>query len=219
MSTIEIAPSILSADFSKLGEEVRAVEKAGANFIHLDVMDGHFVDNLTMGPIIAKAVTKSVQIPAEAHLMIENPEKYIEPFSQAGVFMITFHIEVMTPEKAVQLAKEIQKLQVLPAISLNPATPLSSIEKILEHFKMVLIMSVVPGFGGQAFMPEILPKISNLRKIVNEKRLDLKVAVDGGINLKTAPLAIAAGADTLIAGSAVFKAPDYVKAIHGLKVS
>jgi len=214
--TIKIAPSILSADFSRLGEEIRAVEAAGADIIHVDVMDGHFVPNITIGPLVVEACRKVTKLPLDVHLMIENPERYIADFAKAGADYITVHAEA-----AYHLHRLIQNIRehkgVKAAVSLNPATPLDALDYVLPDLDMVLIMSVNPGFGGQAFIPSPLDKIRTLRKLIDDRRLNLEIEVDGGVKPGNAAEIAAAGADILVAGSAVFGAKDYAAAIRGIR--
>jgi len=214
---IKIAPSILSADFSRLGEEVRAVEQAGADMIHVDVMDGHFVPNITIGPLVVKALSKITKLPLDVHLMIENPEKYIEPFAKAGANIISIHAEA-----AKQLEADLDLIKscgVKPAVVINPKTPIKKIEKVLHSVSMVLFMSVNPGFEGQKFMPEVLLKIKELRAILDKRKLNVDIEVDGGINLETAADVVRAGANVLVAGSAIYYAKDYKSVINGLKTA
>lgn len=208
---IKVAPSILSADFSKLGEEVKSVEKAGADFIHVDVMDGHFVPNLTIGPLVVKALKKITRLPLDTHLMIENPEKYLPAFAEAGSDIISVHIE--TCSHILQTIKAIKTLKVRPGVVLNPPTPLEKIRDILADIDLALIMSVNPGFEGQKFIPEVLPKIEELRKLSP----GLDIEVDGGINLETAARVIKAGANILVAGSAIFWTENYQRVIQDMK--
>ncbi len=213
---IKVAPSILSADFSRLAEEIRAVEAAGADLIHVDVMDGHFVPNITIGPLIVEAARKSTQLPLDVHLMIENPELYITDFAKAGADYITVHVET-----AYHLNRLVQSIReqknVKAGVVLNPATPLSSLDYILREVDLVLIMSVNPGFGGQAFIPSALDKIRQLRKRVDDLGLKTEIEVDGGVKPDNAAELIKAGADILVAGSAVFGAKDYGAAIRGIR--
>jgi ribulose-phosphate 3-epimerase len=214
--TIKIAPSILSADFSRLGEEIRAVEAAGADLIHIDVMDGHFVPNITIGPLIVEAARRSTKLPLDVHLMITNPELYIADFAKAGADYIVVHVET-----AFHLNRLVQSIRehknVKAAVSLNPATPLTSLDYILPELDMVLIMSVNPGFGGQAFIPSALDKIEKLRKRIDDQGLKTEIEVDGGVKPENAASVIAAGADILVAGSAVFGKKDYAAAIRSIK--
>ena len=213
---IKVAPSILSADFSRLGDEIKAVEAAGADVIHVDVMDGHFVPNITIGPLIVEAARRSTKLPLDVHLMITNPELYIADFAKAGADYITVHVETAFHlNRLVQSIKEHKGVKA--AVSLNPATPLTSLDYILPDLDMVLIMSVNPGFGGQAFIPSALEKISKLRKRIDELGRAIEIEVDGGVKPSNAAEIIKAGADILVAGSAVFGAKDYGAAIRGIR--
>ncbi len=200
--TIGIVPSILSADFTRLGEQVREAEAAGAQRIQVDVMDGHFVPNITMGPLVVEAVRRCTILPVEAHLMISNPEKYIEDFARAGADVIIVHQEV-----SPHLHRIIQQIKAegkMAAIALTPSTPVFMLEDILSLLDMVLIMTVNPGFGGQEFIPETLPKITRLRQVLEERGLQCDIEVDGGIHERTVPQVVHAGANLLVAGSAVY---------------
>ncbi|MFC1883878.1 ribulose-phosphate 3-epimerase [Thermodesulfobacteriota bacterium] len=208
----KISPSILSADFTRLGEEVSAVEKAGADYIHIDVMDGHFVPNITIGPMIVKAVRKITDLPLDVHLMISDPDFYIDEFAEAGADILTVH-----PETLVHLHRTVQYIKskgVKASVSLNPATPLNVLEYILEDLDMVLIMSVNPGFGGQAFIPAVVPKVKRLREEIYKKGLNVEIEVDGGIGPDTISQVSSAGADVFVAGSAIFYSEDYEKTIR-----
>jgi ribulose-phosphate 3-epimerase len=211
----KIAPSILSADFTKLGDEIRAVEKAGADYIHIDVMDGHFVPNITIGPMIVEAAKKATKLPLDVHLMISDPNKYVEDFRKAGADIITVHVEAVH-----HLHRSIQQVKATgarAAVSLNPATPLEMIEYVLEDLDMVLLMTVNPGFGGQEFIRGVLPKIKRLKDMITGRGLAVEIEVDGGVNAGTIGLVSAAGADVFVAGSAVFKSSDYAETIRILK--
>jgi ribulose-phosphate 3-epimerase len=199
---IGIVPSILSADFTRLGEQVREADAAGAQRIQVDVMDGHFVPNITMGPLIVEAVRRCTRLPLEAHLMISNPEQYIDDFAQAGADVIIVHQEV-SPHLH-RLIQQIKTAGKLAAVALTPSTPVFMLEDILSLLDMVLIMTVNPGFGGQDFIPETLPKIRRLRQVITERNLRCDIEVDGGIHEATVPLVIQAGANLLVAGSAVY---------------
>jgi ribulose-phosphate 3-epimerase len=210
-----IAPSILSADFSRLGEEIKSVEKAGADWIHVDVMDGHFVPNITMGPLVVEAAKKVTSLPIDVHLMIENADRFIPDFAKAGASLISVQVEACVHlNRTIQLIKE---LGVRPGVALNPATPLSAIEWVLEYIDFVLIMSVNPGFGGQAFIPNSISRIKTLSKMIKEKGLSTLIEIDGGVNKDTIADISAAGADVFVAGSAVFGSSDYSKTISTLK--
>jgi ribulose-phosphate 3-epimerase len=213
---IKVAPSLLSSDFSRLGEEIKAVEAAGADVIHVDVMDGHFVPNITIGPLIVEAARRSTKLPLDVHLMITNPELYIADFARAGADYITVHVETAFHlDRLVQSIKEHKGVKA--AVALNPATPLTSLDYVLSGVDMVLIMSVNPGFGGQAFIPSALEKIAQLRRRIDDLGLKTEIEVDGGVKPSNAAEVIKAGADILVAGSAVFGAKDYAAAIRGIR--
>lgn len=210
-----IAPSILSADFSRLGDEIKAVEKAGADWIHVDVMDGHFVPNITMGPIVVEAAKKATTLPLDVHLMIENPDMYIPAFAKAGASLISVHVEACAHlNRTIQLMKETG---VKPGVVLNPSTPLSSIEWALEYVDFVLIMSVNPGFGGQKFISNSLEKIRKLRDMIRARGLSTLIQIDGGVNEQTIKDISLAGVDVFVAGSAIFGSPDYKKTIDAFR--
>ena len=210
-----IAPSILSADFSQLGNEIRAVEQAGADWIHVDVMDGHFVPNITIGPLIVKAVRDITDLPLDVHLMIENPDAYLVDFAKAGSTYLTIHPEVCYHTHRTLHA--IKDLGMKPGVAVNPATPLSSIEWILGDIDLVLVMSVNPGFGGQKFIPQSLTKIKALKSMLHAQGLNVLIEVDGGINVETIRSVSEAGADTFVAGSAIFGSHDYTKTIDAFR--
>ena len=212
---VKIAPSILSADFSKLGEEIKDVERGGADYIHVDVMDGHFVPNITIGPLIVEAIRPITKLPLDVHLMIENPDQYIEDFAKAGADYITVHVEACRHlHRTIHL---IKSLGVKAGVVLNPATPVQLIEPIIEDIDMVLLMSVNPGFGGQKFISSVLSKIKKVKEMSEQKGLNLEIEVDGGVNEETAILCVEAGATVLVAGSAVFNQSDRREAISRLK--
>jgi ribulose-phosphate 3-epimerase len=213
--TIKVAPSILSADFSRLGDEIRAVEAAGADIIHVDVMDGHFVPNITIGPLIVEAARRSTKLPIDVHLMITNPELYIAEFAKAGADYLAVHAE--TAFHLHRLIQSIKEHKVKAAVSLNPATPLSVLDHILPDLDMVVIMSVNPGFGGQSFIPSAMEKIRTLRKRIDAAGLNIEIEVDGGVKPSNAAEVAAAGADILVAGSAVYGTKDYAGAIKAIK--
>ena len=199
---IKISPSILSADFSILGDEIKNLEKAGADLIHVDVMDGHFVPNITMGPPIIKAIRKCTKLPFDVHLMISPVEKYIKAFADAGSDIITLHPEATDNlKRAIQTVKSFGKKA---GVSLNPKTPISALMDVINDIDLILIMSVNPGFAGQSFMSEVLQKVSELRKMINDKKLKIDIEIDGGINFETAPLAVKAGANILVSGTTIF---------------
>ena len=199
---IKISPSILSADFSILGDEIKSLEKAGADLIHVDVMDGHFVPNITMGPPIIKMVRKCTKLPFDVHLMISPVEKYIKAFAEAGSDIITIHPEATDNlKRAVGTIKSLGKKA---GVSLNPKTPISALMNVINDIDLILIMSVNPGFAGQSFMSEVLPKVTELRKMINDKKLKIDIEIDGGINFETAPLAVKAGANILVSGTTIF---------------
>ncbi|ATB28486.1 ribulose-phosphate 3-epimerase [Melittangium boletus] len=210
-----VSPSMLSSDFGRLAEEVRAVEAAGADWIHVDVMDGRFVPNLTLGPVVVQAIKKAATRPLDVHLMIVEPEKYIEAFAKAGADILTVHVEACTHLHRV--LQQIRNAGAKPAVVLNPATPLSSIEEVLGDVEMVLLMSVNPGFGGQGFIPQTVDKVRRLRAMLDARGLKTDIEVDGGINAETARLVVDAGASVLVAGSHVFGAKDYAAAIRSLR--
>ena len=199
---IKISPSILSADFSILGDEIKSLEQAGADLIHIDVMDGHFVPNITMGPPIIKMIRKCTKLPFDVHLMISPVEKYIKAFADAGSDIITIHPEATDNlKRAVSTIKSLGKKA---GVSLNPKTPISALMDVINDIDLILIMSVNPGFAGQSFMGEVLPKVTELRKMINDKKLKIDIEIDGGINFETAPLAVKAGANILVSGTTIF---------------
>ncbi len=211
--TIQIAPSILSADFANLSEALRRVENA--DLIHVDVMDGHFVPNITVGPLVVAALRRVTALPLDVHLMISNPELYIDAFARAGADIITVHAEACIHlHRTVNLIKE---KKIKAGVALNPATSLGTIKYLLDELDLVLLMTVNPGFGGQELIPAVLPKISELKNRIRQKRLPVSVEVDGGINPQTAGPVVEAGADILVAGSAVFGQPDPGQAVEELR--
>ncbi|MEL3972375.1 ribulose-phosphate 3-epimerase [Rossellomorea oryzaecorticis] len=214
---MKIAPSILSANFAELGKEIKDVENGGADYIHIDVMDGHFVPNITMGPMVVKAIRPLTQLPLDVHLMIENADQYIEAFADAGADYITVHVEA-----APHLHRTIQLIKskgVKAGIVLNPATPADWIKPILQDIDMVLLMTVNPGFGGQSFIPSVVPKIKQIRSWADEVNPSLEIEVDGGINPETAAICAEAGADVFVAGSAIYNQADRGEAIEALRKS
>jgi ribulose-phosphate 3-epimerase len=212
---IKIAPSLLAADFSRLGEEIREIEEAGADLLHIDVMDGHFVPNITIGVPVVASLKGATRLPLDVHLMIDNPGKFIKPFARAGADMITFHLEVI-PEPE-EILKAIKGYGVKAGLALNPSTPLSKLAPVMKGSDMVLLMTVNPGFGGQAFMPEVIPKVRELRKIIEERNLLVDIEVDGGINKETARQVVSAGANVLVAGTAIFSGEDRKANIQALR--
>lgn len=212
---IKISPSILSADFSRLAEDVQAVDRAGADYIHIDVMDGHFVPNITIGPLVVDALRKVTEKPLDVHLMIENPDLYIPDFARAGADIITVHQEAVPHlHRTVQLIKSLGKQA---GVSLNPATPVETLDVILDELDLVLIMSVNPGFGGQSFIPSALDKLRALRQRISERGLATELEVDGGVKIDNIREVVAAGADVLVAGSAIFNTDDYAATIAALR--
>ncbi len=212
---IKIAPSILSADFSKLGEEVKEAEKAGADLIHIDVMDGHFVPNITIGPLIVESIKKVSNLTLDVHLMIEEPDKFIEDFARAGADIISIHLEVST--HLHRSISHIKEQGVKAGISLNPATPLSSLDFIRSEADMVLLMSVNPGFGGQKFIPQVMDKIKTLKGIIQNKGCNIDIEVDGGVNVNNAGDITKAGADILVMGNAFFNSKNYAEVVRKVR--
>ena len=210
-----ISPSILSADFSRLGEEIQAVAAGGADYIHIDVMDGHFVPNITVGPLIVEAARRATGLPLDVHLMIENPDRYIKAFADAGSGILTVHAE--TGYHLQRTLRAIRDAGMRPAVALNPATPLSAVEYVLDDIDMILIMTVNPGFGGQQFIPGMLEKIRRLREMVDSLQYDIAIEVDGGIVVDNIREVQQAGADMFISGSGIFKTPDYGATIAEMK--
>ena len=211
----KIAPSILSADFSRLGEEIAAIEAAGADYVHIDVMDGQFVPNITIGPLIVEAVRRVTTLPLDVHLMIADPDRYIPSFAEAGSDIIVVHAEATNHlHRTVQLIKSLGKKA---GVSLNPATPLSALDYVLEDLDLVLLMTVNPGFGGQSFIEACIPKIQALRGMLDKRGVEAELEVDGGVKTDNIARIAHAGADVFVAGSAVFNSPDYAATIAELK--
>lgn len=210
-----IAPSILAANFGELANQIAAVEKAGADFIHCDVMDGHFVPNISFGPGIVKTVHGLTRLPLDTHLMIENPDFFLEEFQKAGTTYLTVHVEVCRHLQRTIAA--IRQLGMKPGVCLNPATPLSTLEKIFPEVDLVLVMSVNPGFGGQKFLPQSIQKIRDLKKIMSSRGLKAIIEVDGGIDKDNAGMLVDAGADVLVSGTAIFGSKDIPKSMHDLR--
>jgi ribulose-phosphate 3-epimerase len=209
---IKIAPSILSADFGRLYEDVNTIERAGADILHIDVMDGHFVPNITIGPGVVKALRSNSKLVFDVHLMIENPDLYIPQFVEAGADIISVHAEACR-----HLHRTIQSIKdkgIKAAVALNPATPINQLDCILEDIDMILLMTVNPGFGGQSFIKSALRKISELRDLCDKRKPDMDIEVDGGINLSNLPLVVKAGANIIVAGSAIYNSPDVEAAVN-----
>ncbi|MEW6501951.1 MAG: ribulose-phosphate 3-epimerase [Thermodesulfobacteriota bacterium] len=217
MQQLMIAPSILSADFARLGSEIAAVEQAGAEVIHIDVMDGHFVPNITIGPLVVQAARKVTRLPLDVHLMIENPDRYLDSFAEAGADWITVHVE--TGYHLHRTVRRIRDLGKKAGVVLNPATPLASLDYILEEVDLVMLMSVNPGFGGQSFIPSTLAKVRALKAMIDARGLSVGIEVDGGITPTTIGEVYQAGANVFVAGSAVFGKADYAKEIAALKAA
>ncbi|CAK6481304.1 ribulose-phosphate 3-epimerase [Peribacillus simplex] len=212
---IKIAPSILSADFARLGEEIKDVERGGADYIHVDVMDGHFVPNITIGPLIVEAIRPVTNLPLDVHLMIENPDQYIGAFAKAGADLLSVHVEACH-----HLHRTIQQIKsegIKAGVVLNPYTPVSIIQHVIEDVDLVLFMTVNPGFGGQSFIHSVLPKIKQIAAFVEERNLQVEIEVDGGVNPETAKLCIEAGANVLVAGSAIYNQKDRSQAIANIR--
>ncbi|MFT8320922.1 MAG: ribulose-phosphate 3-epimerase [Bacillus sp. (in: firmicutes)] len=212
---VKIAPSILSADFAKLGEDIQDVERGGADYIHVDVMDGHFVPNITIGPLVVEAIRPITKLPLDVHLMIENPDQYIPAFAKAGADIITVHVEACRHlHRTIQLIKE---QGIKAGVVLNPSTPIDTIKHIIEDIDMVLLMTVNPGFGGQKFISNVVPKITEVRKLADHHNPELEIEVDGGVNAETAKICIEAGANVLVAGSFIYGNTNRKKAITALR--
>ncbi len=212
---IKISPSILSADFSRLAEEIKAAEKAGADLIHVDIMDGHFVPNITIGPPVVKSIKKVTSIPLDVHLMIEEPDRYIEDFAKSGSDIITVHAEADT--HLHRTVHRIKEMGIKAGVSVNPATPLCNINFILPDVDMILIMSVNPGFGGQEFIPRTVEKIKTLKKMIDDKGCKAEIEVDGGVTIDNASEVAKAGADILVMGNAFFSSKDYAEVVSAVR--
>jgi ribulose-phosphate 3-epimerase len=211
MASVKIAPSILSADFSRLKEEIHAVEAAGADWLHVDVMDGHFVPNITIGPVVVEWVRKVTTIPVDVHLMITDPDKYAPEFIKAGADWVSVHPDTCANPKAT--LNKIRELGARPSVAVNPDVPLSQVENCLADIDMILMMTVFPGFGGQDFIPEVLPKIEEVRKIIDRRKLPVLVEADGGIKADNIDRVVKAGAEVIVSGSGIFKTPNYAATI------
>ena len=206
---IKLAPSILSADFARLGEQIDEVTRAGADYIHVDVMDGHFVPNITIGAPVVASIRRVTSLPLDVHLMIERPERYITEFIKAGADIITVHVEAS--RHLFSTIRSIKQQGARAGVSLNPPTPLSAVDEFIHHVDLVLVMSVNPGFGGQSFIQETLPRIAGMRKIIDSRRPGVELEVDGGINADNAPDIVGAGADVLVAGNSIFRAEEGIR--------
>ena len=211
----KLAPSILSADFSRLGEEIKAVEEAGADYIHIDIMDGHFVPNITVGPLVVETAKAVTALPLDVHRMISEPDRYVQDFIKAGSDLLSVHVE--TCPHLQRTLTYIRELGGKPAAVLNPSTPISTLEYVLDDLDMVLLMTVNPGFGGQKFIPTMLPKIKQMRKRIDEKKLPIELEVDGGVTLENIRRISEAGADVVVAGSAVYKSKDCRETVRLMK--
>ncbi len=215
MASVKIAPSILSADFSRLKEEIHAVEAAGADWLHVDVMDGHFVPNITIGPVVVEWVRKVTTIPVDVHLMITDPDKYAPEFIKAGADWVSVHPDTCANPKAT--LNKIRELGARPSVAVNPDIPLSQVENCLADIDMILMMTVFPGFGGQDFIAEVLPKIEEVRKIIDRRKLPVLVEADGGIKADNIDRVVKAGAEVIVSGSGIFKTPNYAATIGQMR--
>jgi ribulose-phosphate 3-epimerase len=212
---MKIAPSILSADFSRLGDDIRAVERAGADWLHVDIMDGHFVPNITIGPFVVESVRKVTRLPLDIHLMITDPDKYAPEFIKAGADWVSIH-----PDTCVDPVKSLEKIRELGAkasIAVNPDVPLEKVEACFGHVDMILMMTVFPGFAGQAFIEDVLPKIQRVRKVITERNLPVLIEADGGIKADNIHRVVEAGAEVIVSGSGIFKTPDYAATIQKMR--
>ena len=219
MNRIIVAPSILAADFSKLADEVRATEKAGADWIHCDIMDGHFVDNISFGPVIVDLVRKQTKLPLDVHLMIEHADHYVPRFVEAGANSITVHVEPEAKHDVEKTLRQIRENGCRAGLSLNPATPFESVDPFLDKIDILLVMTVHPGFGGQSFRAEQMEKVKRAAQWNKSREHKIDIEVDGGINAQTAPLSIQNGANVLVAGTSIFRTQDYAEAIRELRGS
>ena len=216
MQPVKIAPSILSADFSRLKDEIQAVEAGGADWLHVDVMDGHFVPNITIGPVVVEWVRKVTTIPVDVHLMITDPDKYAPEFIKAGADWISVHPDTCRPNPRATLNK-IRELGAKPSLAVNPDVPLTSVEDYLTDIEMLLMMTVFPGFGGQAFIPDVLPKIEEARRLIDRKKLSILIEVDGGIKVDNIDHVVGAGGEVIVSGSGIFKTSDYAATIRRMR--
>jgi ribulose-phosphate 3-epimerase len=216
MQPVKIAPSILSADFSRLKDEIQAVEAAGADWLHVDVMDGHFVPNITIGPVVVEWVRKVTTIPVDVHLMITDPDQYAPEFIKAGADWISVHPDTCRPNPRATLNK-IRELGAKPSLAVNPDVPLTSVEDYLTDIEMLLMMTVFPGFGGQAFIPDVLPKIEEARRLIDRNKLSILIEVDGGIKVDNIDRVVSAGGEVIVSGSGIFKTPNYADTIRQMR--
>ena len=214
---MKIAPSILSADFSRLKDEIQAVEAAGADWLHVDVMDGHFVPNITIGPVVVEWVRKVTTIPVDVHLMISDPDKYAPEFIKAGADWISIHPDTCADPNAT--LRRIRNLGAKTSVAVNPDVPLSKVEGCFDNIDMLLMMTVFPGFGGQAFIPDVLPKISEAKKIIDQRKLSVLIEVDGGIKTDNIARVVQAGGEVIVSGSGIFKTPSYADTIRQMRVA
>jgi ribulose-phosphate 3-epimerase len=212
---MKIAPSILSADFSRLGDDIRAVERAGADWLHVDIMDGHFVPNITIGPFVVEAVRKVTRLPLDVHLMITDPDKYAPEFIKAGADWVSIHPD--TCADPVATLEKIRGLGAKASIAVNPDVPLEKVEACFAHIDMILMMTVFPGFAGQAFIQDVLPKIQRAKKIIRERKLPVLIEADGGIKADNIHRVVEAGAEVIVSGSGIFKTPDYAATIQKMR--
>jgi len=215
MNLMKIAPSILSADFSRLKDEIQAVEAAGADWLHVDVMDGHFVPNITIGPVVVEWVRKVTRIPLDCHLMISDPDKYAPEFINAGADWISIHPDTCPNPNAT--LNQIRKLGAKPSIAINPDVPLSKVAGCFTDVDMILLMTVFPGFGSQAFIPDVLAKITEVRKLIDERKLGILIEVDGGIKTDNIATVVQAGGEVIVSGSGIFKTPNYAETIRQMR--
>ena len=218
MQPVKIAPSILSADFSRLKDEIQAVEDAGADWLHVDVMDGHFVPNITIGPVVVEWVRKVTKIPVDVHLMITDPDKYAPEFIKAGADWVSVHPDTCRPNPRATLNK-IRDLGARPSLAVNPDVPLENVIDYFTDIELLLMMTVFPGFGGQAFIPEVLPKIEGARRLIDQKKLPILIEVDGGIKTDNIDRVVSAGGEVIVSGSGIFKTNDYAETIRQMRTA
>ena len=218
MQPVKIAPSILSADFSRLKDEIQAVEDAGADWLHVDVMDGHFVPNITIGPVVVEWVRKVTKIPVDVHLMITDPDKYAPEFIKAGADWVSVHPDTCRPNPRATLNK-IRELGARPSLAVNPDVPLENVIDYFTDIELLLMMTVFPGFGGQAFIPEVLPKIEGARRLIDQKKLPILIEVDGGIKTDNIDRVVSAGREVIVSGSGIFKTNDYAETIRQMRTA